>query len=88
MNGTILKEATYVMGDLEGKVTTYYPTGTKKAEIFYKHGLKTGYSFSYDGNGKLISKKYYVNGYELTGKQLERHIELKKQKAKNSGTKN
>lgn len=87
-NGKVLKEGKFSLGELEGKVTTYYPTGTKRTEIHYKHGLKHGYTMNYDGNGKLTSKQYFIKGYELKGKQLERHLERKREKARKRATQN
>ena len=87
-NGVVLKQSKFIAGEKEGKETTYYPTGKKMTEIHYKHGVKHGFVLNYDGNEKLTSRQYFSNGYELTGKQLENHLEHKKQKAKNAGIKN
>jgi antitoxin component YwqK of YwqJK toxin-antitoxin module len=77
-NGAKLGEGDYLLDQFDGKQSYFYPTGAKKAVIYFKRGIKTGYSFSYDENGEEISKNYYLNGIELTDKTLENHLIHKK----------
>ena len=77
-----MTEGTYALGLYEGKVTTFFATGYKKNETYYKHGVKNGYSINYDGIGNESSKRYFRKGYELQGKELEDYLNRRKSKAK------
>lgn len=61
---------------MEGKIkqdkrdslwTSYYPTGKKWSECYFKNGKSHGKSFVWYDNGKILQKGFYKNGL-LDGK--------------------
>ena len=53
----------------------FYSDGTKRSEIWYKHGIDhrlTGPSWiSYNDNGEIYMKGYYIEGKEYTREDWE-----------------
>lgn len=82
-NGKYMVQGNYSAGVLEGKRTTFYSTGKKKTVVYFKKGVKNGYTINYDRNEEVTSKEFYKNGYELKGKVLEDYMKRKREKSKN-----
>ena len=61
-NGILEGVGTYLNGQLEGAVFTYYPDGTIHTETHYVQGQKTGWHKYYDEKGRLMEEGEYENG--------------------------
>ena len=61
-NGTLLAEANYKDGKLNGIVKQYYKNRNLEYIKNYKNGQLDGISEFYSEDGKLISKKVYKDG--------------------------
>ena len=81
--GTLFSEEFYDDGKLEGKVTIYFKSNGKNAEVSeYKKGKLHGISKKYSDTGILIEEVMYENGvenglakyYELNGKLKEKGV--------------
>jgi len=81
-NGKYMMQANYSTGTLEGKRTTFYSNGKKRNEVYFKHGVKNGYTINYDTNEEVVSKHFYKNGYELKGKVLEDYLQRKRDRSR------
>lgn len=57
----VMTRENYVNGELNGKVTTYYPNGKITEEINYKSGKKEGEDNYYSPEGVLLKKLPYID---------------------------
>ncbi|MDX1799092.1 MAG: hypothetical protein R3255_10620 [Candidatus Lokiarchaeia archaeon] len=74
-NGKVEAEGVYKDGNFDGFVKWYYENGVLQTQGFYRHAVKNGYWKSFESDGTLKSKVYYLNGKELKGEALEKHLE-------------
>lgn len=91
--GSVMAEGEYVLGGFDGAVTYYRPSGIKESVHNYKHGVKSGFTFFYDEDGEVSSKKFYLKGtliddekqlkLILDGRKKKREQEIKKIKESN-----
>jgi antitoxin component YwqK of YwqJK toxin-antitoxin module len=57
---------------LQGLYEEFYPTGTRKARLYYENGKKEGRAQYYNSNGKLAAMRQYLND-QLHGEFIEYH---------------
>ena len=80
--GKLKKEANFIDGNYEGKVTHYYSNGKVEKISNYKHAVRNGAFIWFDETGKKLKTKYYLNNIELKGEKLEKYKAKMKAKAK------
>lgn len=81
--GSLKYTGQYVMGKKQGKHTSYHFNGKVMFVELYKNGIKHGWSVGYDEAGAETGRKYFLNGRELIGKELEVYIKHCKEKGIN-----
>lgn len=79
-DGTIKSTCRYEKGVKVGKLTTNHINGKPMMVENYKNGNLHGFCFGYDETGKLLGKRYFKNGTELTGKELDKWLKHCKEK--------
>jgi antitoxin component YwqK of YwqJK toxin-antitoxin module len=61
-NNTLIEEATYINGQLDGKQNFYYQNGKLEITQTYLHGRLNGKYQKFYENGKVSIEQDYVNG--------------------------
>lgn len=73
-DGTIKSKGKYENGLKVGKFVVNNSNGTPMIKENYKKGKLHGYSYGYDESGKELGKRFYKEGKELKGKELEKYL--------------
>ncbi len=67
-------QGAYVKGQLEGRVSYFYPNGVEVAAGYYKNGGKTGVWIYKTQSGKVREKELYKNGKLATQKEMDEYF--------------
>lgn len=82
-NGVIKETGNYTNDKRNGVFKKYYPSGKIQFIYRYKMDEYHGWQQTFDGKGMVIGSKYYINGRELKGKELENYKEKMKREGVN-----
>jgi len=74
-SGIKVEEGNYVAGQKDGVWKRFYPNGQLQSSIKYNLGSAYGYSISYDEEGAVRSKSYWLNGVKLNNDELQKYLE-------------
>ncbi|MCO5269279.1 MAG: hypothetical protein M9897_10345 [Brumimicrobium sp.] len=82
-DGVIRAEGNYLNGRLNGTVVRNHPNGKVMIRERWKYRNKHGWWETYDINGTLLGKKFYLKGQELEGEELDKYLQECKAKGVN-----
>ncbi|MGZ3867156.1 MAG: toxin-antitoxin system YwqK family antitoxin [Bacteroidia bacterium] len=71
-------EGAYLNDNFDGKCSWYYPNGFAAAQGVYSNGTKKGVWIYKDKDGKVQSKEVWVNGKQLSDKEMEEYFKKNK----------
>jgi len=74
----IKAEGAFIKDNYNGKCVWYYPNGTAAAQGVYENNVKKGIWIYKENDGKLKSKEVWVNGKQLTAKEMEEFFKKNK----------
>ncbi|MGV3629912.1 MAG: toxin-antitoxin system YwqK family antitoxin [Bacteroidota bacterium] len=73
-DGSVKSKGTYDKGQRSGRYVINNINGNNIVVENYKNGTLHGWCYGYDDNGKELGKKFYKNGKELKGKELDKWL--------------
>lgn len=79
-DGSIKATGKYEKGLKVGKFIKNHPNGKAMIVENFKNGKQHGYSYGYDESGKELGKRYFKDGKELKGKELDKWLKYCKDK--------
>jgi antitoxin component YwqK of YwqJK toxin-antitoxin module len=72
--GSLKVKGAYLMDRKSGLWVSYDVGGFKMTEETFRNGLKHGWCMAFDESGKVVGKKYYLDGRHIQGKELEARL--------------
>jgi len=85
--GIVKAEGSYKNDNYNGKCAWYYPNGTAAAQGIYDNGVKKGIWLYKDQDGKIKDKEVWVNGKQLSPKEMEEYFKKNKTLVENTSDK-
>lgn len=82
-DGIIKGKGKYKHGYPDGVILKNHPNGKTMIKERWKNKKKHGWWTTYDESGKELGRKYYREGVELSGKELDAYIQELKEKGIN-----
>lgn len=79
-DGAVKQKGEYVDGNMDGRITYFYPNGRKEKIETYKYAVKHGLFMVFDKDGTEQGRLFYQEGKLLEGKALENYLKNAKKK--------
>ena len=83
---SVKAEGAFIKDNYNGKCIWYYPNGVIAAQGVYENNVKKGVWIYKEQDGKIKDKEVWVNGKQLTAKEMEEYFKKNKEKASTETT--